>query len=37
MLVLFGTEFRKLEREWPAAVEKIAEKVAERNARLAGQ
>jgi CRP/FNR family cyclic AMP-dependent transcriptional regulator len=37
VLVLFGTEFRKLEREWPGAVEKIFEKVAERNARLAGE
>jgi CRP-like cAMP-binding protein len=36
VLVLFGTEFRRLERDWPDAVEKITAKVAERTARLAG-
>jgi CRP-like cAMP-binding protein len=30
LLVLFGTEFRILERDWPAVVEKIRTKVVER-------
>jgi hypothetical protein len=33
--MLFGTEFRQLERDWPGIVEKITAKIAERNARLA--
>lgn len=36
VLMLFGTEFRQLERDWPGIVEKITAKIAERNARLAG-
>ena len=32
LLVLFGTEFRILERDWPGIAAKIAEKMAERNA-----
>jgi CRP-like cAMP-binding protein len=36
LLVLFGTEFRILERDWPGVAAKIAEKMAERNA-LASQ
>jgi CRP-like cAMP-binding protein len=32
LLVLFGTEFRILEREWPAVAEKIAATMAERAA-----
>jgi CRP-like cAMP-binding protein len=36
LIVLFGTEFRILERDWPGIAAKIAEKMAERNA-LASQ
>jgi CRP-like cAMP-binding protein len=36
LLVLFGTEFRILERDWPGVAAKIAEKMAERSA-LASQ
>ena len=36
LLVLFGPEFRILERDWPGVAAKIAEKMAERNA-LASQ
>jgi CRP/FNR family cyclic AMP-dependent transcriptional regulator len=36
LLVLFGTEFRILERDWPDVAAKIAEKTAERDA-LASQ
>jgi len=36
LLVLFGTEFRILERDWPGIAAKIAEKMTERNA-LASQ
>jgi CRP/FNR family transcriptional regulator, cyclic AMP receptor protein len=36
LIVLFGTEFRILERDWPGVAAKIAEKMAERNA-LASQ
>lgn len=31
LIVLFGTEFRILERDWPGIAAKIAEKMAERN------
>jgi CRP-like cAMP-binding protein len=31
LLVLFGTEFRILERDWPAVAEKIAQTIAERS------
>ena len=36
LLVLFGTEFRILERDWPGVAATIAGKMAERNA-LASQ